>query len=58
MLQVEIKNDMIKAWKSGDMLTKNVLNLLLGKIKNKAILELFRKEFVCYDIEVKLKFYW
>ena len=37
MLQTEIKNDMIKAWKSGDMLTKNVLNLLLGKIKNKAI---------------------
>ena len=37
MLQVEIKNDMIKAWKAGDMLTKNVLNLLLGKIKNKAI---------------------
>ena len=37
MLQTEIKNDMIKAWKAGDMLTKNVLNLLLGKIKNKAI---------------------
>ena len=37
MLQTEIKNDMIKAWKSGDMLTKNVLNLLLGKIKNKSI---------------------
>lgn len=37
MLQTEIKNDMIKAWKARDMLTKNVLNLLLGKIKNKAI---------------------
>ena len=37
MLQTDIKNDMIKAWKAGDMLTKNVLNLLLGKIKNKAI---------------------
>lgn len=37
MLQTQIKNDMIKAWKAGDVLTKSVLNLLLGKIKNKAI---------------------
>ena len=37
MLQTQIKNDMIKAWKAGDTLTKSVLTLLLGKAKNKAI---------------------
>lgn len=37
MLQTEIKNDMIKAWKAGDLKVKAVLSLLVGKIKNKAI---------------------
>lgn len=37
MLQTQIKNDMIKSWKAGDLQVKAVLSLLLGKIKNKCI---------------------
>ena len=37
MLQTQIKNDMIKAWKAGELQVKSVLSLLLGKIKNKCI---------------------
>ena len=37
MLQTQIKNDMVKAWKAGELQAKAVLSLLLGKIKNKCI---------------------
>ena len=37
MLQTQIKNDMVKAWKAGELQVKSVLSLLLGKIKNKCI---------------------
>lgn len=37
MLQEKIKEAMVTAWKAGNKTAKDVLSLLLGKIKNKAI---------------------